>query len=81
MNTSSLQPQTTYKAPNRCHREVKSGTVQQMKEWLCESSEYLFLFIPPQALVCIIGSYGPENGIPREITLGAVTLQEILQVI
>lgn len=52
-----------------------------MKEWLCESSEYLFLFIPQRALVGIIGSYGAENGIPRKITLGAVTPQEILQVI
>lgn len=38
-------------------------------------------FIPRQALVCIIGSYGAENGIPRKMTRGAVTLQEILQVI
>lgn len=52
-----------------------------MKDWLCESSEYLFLFIPRRALVCIIGSYEAENGIPRKITLGAVTPQEILQVI
>lgn len=52
-----------------------------MKEWLCGSSEYLFLFIPQRALVGIIGSYGAENGIPRKITLGAVTPQEILQVI
>ena len=52
-----------------------------MKEWLCESSEYLFIFIPLRALVCIIGSYRAENGIPREITLGAITPQEILQVI
>lgn len=29
-----------------------------------------FFFIPQRALVGIIGSYGAENGIPREITLG-----------
>lgn len=78
MNKSIQWPENRSTKPKSCYWEVKSGTVQQMKEWLCESSEYLFLFIPQQALVCIIGSYGAENGIPRKITLGAVTTQEIL---
>lgn len=46
-----------------------------------ESIFFFFGFIPRQALVSIIGSYGAENGIPRNMTLGAVTLQETLQVI
>lgn len=52
-----------------------------MKERLCESSEYLFLFIPRRALVRIIDGYEAENGIPRSFTLGTVTPQEKLQVI
>ena len=59
------------------------------KIWNCSAEERVTLqvlrvfipFIPQRALVYIIGSYEAENGIPRKVTLGADTPQEILQVI
>lgn len=66
MNKADRWQENHSAKPKSCKWEIKSETVQQMKEWLCESSEYLFLFIPRRALACIIGSYWAENGIPRK---------------